>query len=478
MTVGRSWWLQQCIVIDWPGRQSQLARWQHKPPPTVNTMASQESTTAAKVQAQFTPAHNAQRACRHCGAVLSAPCRSSLKQHLASCKSLPDSVRAVLDHAAVCESRAGLGCYGGVHASVYRGFRVTGWGVNECRGCGKVVRGWGANLKQHKDHSCSGMAVTWPTLDVGRQFEKVDGDDGGTGGKCRHCGYHVQSLYSLKLHLARCKSLPDSVRAVLDHAAVCESRAGLGRYGGVHAAVYRGFRVTGWGVNECRGCGKVVRGWQLELRQHIKRKGCMASSPITAGAVTAGGALHTGNVDSRSISSGGAAAIDGASTTPSCSTRGTKRQRPLDVGTSNVCDDNGDDVHTSWPHRPTMPRCGGGRSGGGNSNSRGLQRAQQQGTRQRRSMGVTRSAPACSHARDGGDGATAEPSTTVNGDVAWAHGFTVTGSGLRVPLAPMPSRCKRARRMRGPVGVASTTSNGDVGGCDGPVSSRSGAAAV
>ena len=61
---------------------------------------------------------------------------------------------------------------------------------------------------------------------------------------------------------------------------------------------------------------------------------------------------------------------------------------------------------------------------------------------------MTQSAPACNHARYGGDGATMEPSTTVNGDMAWAHGFTVTGSGLKVPLAPMPSRCKRARRVR------------------------------
>ena len=84
----------------------------------------------------------------------------------------------MLDHAAVCESQAGLGCYGGTYASVYRGFRVTVWGVNECRGCGKVVRGWGGDMKHHSDHSCSGVAATWPTVDVGRQLEKVDGDDG------------------------------------------------------------------------------------------------------------------------------------------------------------------------------------------------------------------------------------------------------------------------------------------------------------
>ena len=101
-------------------------------------------------------------------------------------------------------------------------------------------------MKHHSDHSCSGVAATWPTVDAGRQLEKVDGDDGGTGNKCRHCGRIFSKRSCIKQHLASCKSLPDSVRAVLDHAAVCESRAGLGRYGGVHAAVYRGFRVTGW----------------------------------------------------------------------------------------------------------------------------------------------------------------------------------------------------------------------------------------
>ena len=70
-----------------------------------------------------------------------------------------------------------------------------------------------------------------------------------------------------------------------------------------------------------------------------------------------------------------------------------------------------------------------------------------------------------------------EPSTTIDGGVDWAHGFTVTGSGLKVPLAPMPSRCKRARRVRVFGGSTSTTIGCDVGGC-GPVSSSSGAMVV
>ena len=34
--------------------------------------------------------------------------------------------------------------------------------------------------------------------------------------------------------------------------------ASLGLYVGTHVAVYHGVRVTGWGVNECRRCGKVA----------------------------------------------------------------------------------------------------------------------------------------------------------------------------------------------------------------------------
>ena len=116
---------------------------------------------------------------------------------------------------------------------------------------GKVIRGWGRHLKRHSEGGCS----EWATADVCGQFEEMDGRGGGDGGKCRHCG-SVSRRNNMKRHLAGCKSLPDSVRDVMDHAAVCESRAGLGCYGGVHASVYRGFRVTGWGVNECRCWGR------------------------------------------------------------------------------------------------------------------------------------------------------------------------------------------------------------------------------
>ena len=357
---------------------------------------------AATAQAQFTPAHNAQQVCRHCRAAPAAQYLSSLRQHLGVCKSLPDSVRAVLDHTAVCESRAGLGCYGGVHASLYRGFRVTGWGVNECRRCGKVIRGWSGALKKHNDHGCSGVAVTWATVDVGGQFEKVDGVDGGAGSKCRHCRRNIPRTWNLKQHLAYCKSLPDSVRAVLDHAAVCESRAGLGCYGGVNASVYRGFRVTGWGVNECRRCGKVFRGWHFQLKRHINSKRCVVGGSATA-AAAAPGAAHTPH--STSVNHARAAHGKTSPTTdrtpimPSCSTRGTKRP--------------------------------------------------------------------------GGSAVSAEPSTTIDGGVGWGHGFTVTGSGLKVPLAPMPSRCKRARRVRVSGGSTSATVGCDVGAC-GPASSSSG----
>ena len=172
------------------------------------TMASQDARTT--VLSQFTLNHNAQQQCRHCGIAMSASCQTTLKRHLAWCKSLPDSVRDVMDQAAVCESRAGIGRYGGAHALVYRGFRVTGWGVNECWRCGKVIRGWVSTLKQHSERGCDGVAVTWATVDVCGQFETMDGCADGERSKCRHCGSAVQ-LRQRRPHLAVCKSLPDSV---------------------------------------------------------------------------------------------------------------------------------------------------------------------------------------------------------------------------------------------------------------------------
>ena len=127
----------------------------------------------------------------------------------------------------------------------------------------------------------------------------------------------------------------------------------------------------------------------------------------------------------------GSPATRRAPTMPSCSTRSKKRQRPVVAGTTTICDDNGHGVHTSLQHQPTFHHRGG-------------------------------------------------ISTTIDGDVAWAHRFTVAGNGLKVPLAPMPSRCKRARRVRVPVDSTSATMSGDVGesgGC-GPASSSRGSMVV
>ena len=127
----------------------------------------------------------------------------------------------------------------------------------------------------------------------------------------------------------------------------------------------------------------------------------------------------------------GSPATSRAPTMPSCSTRSKKRQRPVVAGTTTICDDNGHGVHTSLQHQPTFHHRGG-------------------------------------------------ISTTIDSDVAWAHRFTVAGNGLKVPLAPMPSRCKRARRVRVPVDSTSATMSGDVGesgGC-GPASSSSGSTVV
>ena len=380
-----------------------------------HTMASQEPTIAATVQAQFTPAHNAQRACRHCGAVPSAQRLSRMKQHLAVCKSLPDSVRAALDHAAVCESRAGLGLYGGVQASVYRGFRVTGWGVNECRRCGKVVRGWGGQLKQHSERGCNGVAVAWATVDVCGLFEKVAGREGGDEFTCRHCGTVVRGGRHLKQHLAYCKSLPDSVRAVMDHAAVCESRAGLGRYGGVHAVVYRGFRVTGWGVNECRRCGKVVRGWQRALSKHTDHKACVASASATqstaAAAAASASTRHAHSTDLKRgrayvpprTPDGSGVAVDGTiPRTTSRSARATKRHRTGDADSDNAC--NGSDAkhRANWRHQISVYGSGGGSS----SRSTVLRRPRRQAQQAEASRkGVSQGAAICSKAVHGGGAA-------------------------------------------------------------------------
>ena len=249
-----------------------------------------------------------------------------------------------------------------------------------------------------------------------------------------------KSVSFWKQHLARCKALPDSVRAVLDHAAVCESRAGLGLYGGRHASVHRGFRVTGCGVNECRRCGKVVRGWGADLKKHIDRCHSGAAAPV--------GACSMGIA--RAPDGRGTAGADASPNIPTSSTVVAKRRRPV-ATTRDVSADAAQASRSCLP----CTRGGGGSgsdsgsgsergngsdsgSGSGSSNgSRALQPAQPQETQTARGT-------------SGGGGA-------VPGGVAWAHGFTMTGSGLKVPLAPMPSRCKRARRERVTGGSASAT---------------------
>ena len=86
-------------------------------------------------------------------------------------------------------------------------------------------------------------------------------------------------------------------------------------------------------------------------------------------------------------------------------------------------------------------------------------------------------AAASSHARQSGDVATVGPCATVNGGVAWPHGFTVSGGGLKVPLAPMPSRCKRARRVRASGGSVNVW-DGGASDCIGSMGSGSGAMVV
>ena len=278
--------------------------------------------------------------------------------------------------------------------------------------------------------------------------------------------------------------MPDSVRAVLDHAAVCESRAGLGRYGGTYASVYRGFRVTGWGVNECRRCGKVVRGWGAQLKQHISTKGCVASGSPTAPSsppVAATSAPLTRGVTPpdnwelrRTRGRGPAHTFNGSGSAvkkpipreASCSTRPTKRRRPRHADINNVYSVSDRQADGNWPRQTSVHRRDGDGSSSSSSSSSSsrttvLRQPRQQAPEEVSGTGVSVAAVACSHARHSGSGATVGPCAVVNGGVAWTHGFTMTAGGLKVPLAPMPSRCKRARRVRV---SGDSTSAGDGGG--------------
>ena len=62
-------------------------------------------------------------------------------------------------------------------------------------------------------------------VDVGAHFTAAGGGSGDH--RCNHCAKVVAG--HCKVHMAHCNSLPRGVREVLDHAAVCESRAEMGR---------------------------------------------------------------------------------------------------------------------------------------------------------------------------------------------------------------------------------------------------------
>ena len=301
----------------------------------------------------------------------------------------------------------------------------------------------------HNQHAMASQDVATIATTVRAQFTQAH-----TGQhKCRHCGAVAAQRWStLRAHLAWCKSLPDSVRAVLDHAAVCESRAGLGCYGGVYASVYRGFRVTGWGVNECRRCGKVIQGWQSAMRRHIDGKRCVVGEAAATAATKTPGALRSGTTHSVTSAAGRrCAAKDCAPKTTSCSTIVVKRRRP-----ARGSDCAGPPAQGSWPHQPRM-RSGSG--SGCSRHNRALQQPRQQATQTAHAPGAC-----CSGARHGA-GITTRGQRAVNAGVAWAHGFTMTMSGLKVPLAPIPSRCKRARRARSSGDSNRDCEIGASGGC-------------
>ena len=289
--------------------------------------------------------------------------------------------------------------------------------------------------------------------------------------------------------------MPDSVRAVLDHAAVCESRAGLGRYGGAHASVYSGFRVTGWGVNECRRCGKVVRGWGQELRLHISCKSCVArgsatttttAPPPAVATATTPGVVYTGNMNSKrrractrphTPDGSGSAVTIALSRMHSGSSRPTKRRRPRHADIDNVGNDSDHKAHGNWLCQPSVHLSGGKSSIRCSNRSTVSRQPRDQAPREASGKGVSPDAAASSQARHSGDVATVGPCATVNGGVAWAHGFTVSAGGLKVPLAPMPSRCKRARRVRASGGSVNVW-DGGASDCIGTMGSGSGAMVV
>ena len=169
----------------------------------------------------------------------------------------------------MCESRAGIGRYEGANAAVYRRFRVTGELMASCRSCGVEVRGFVGNLKKHLER-CGGIKVAWAVVDMSQHFTAATG--GGGGHRCAHCDMVVAGKSHHKRHMAACKSLPQDVREVLDHAAVCESRAEKGRYGRENnRAVYRRFHVTGERVAMCKACGASMRGDTTDLRHHLAK---------------------------------------------------------------------------------------------------------------------------------------------------------------------------------------------------------------
>ena len=140
---------------------------------------------------------------------------------------------------------------------------------------------------------------------------------------------------------------------------------------------------------------------------------------------------------------------------------------------------NGSDhkAHGNWLRQPSVHLSGGESSISCSNRSTVSRQPRQQAPREASGKGMSPDAAASSQARHSGDVATVGPCATVNGGVAWAHGFTVSAGGLKVPLAPMPSRCKRARRVRASGGSVNVW-DGGASDCIGTMGSGSGAMVV
>ena len=85
--------------------------------------------------------------CNYCNATIVCN-TSSFKQHLGSCREVPEHVQDSLHRAARAAAQRGDKPYG--TNAVYRHFEVLGWRTSRCLRCDAVVKGGAGNLRSHR----------------------------------------------------------------------------------------------------------------------------------------------------------------------------------------------------------------------------------------------------------------------------------------------------------------------------------------